>query len=177
MPKPSHRISGIIPSGKDGWEVHFAAMNRKQAGEDVDYISISAARALTDMGYAERTASGWIISPLGNSTLSTTDQALRRTPSAQGVTRLTRLSTIIGVTTIGIVISAPWSPIAGRLADVMTPVDFLSLTTPVLVFAGLGLGKDAPLMRRIGWRIIPVGLVSFATTFIASAAIAELALH
>ena len=97
--------------------------------------------------------------------------------AAQGLTRLTRLSTIIGVTTIGIVISAPWSPIAGRLADVMTPVDFLSLTTPVLVFAGLGLGKDAPLMRRIGWRIIPVGLVSFATTFIASAAIAELALH
>jgi hypothetical protein len=97
--------------------------------------------------------------------------------AAQGVTRLTRLSTIIGVTTIGIVISAPWSPIAGRLADVMTPVDFLSLTTPVLVFAGLGLGKDAPLMRRIGWRIIPVGLVSFATTFVASAAIAELALH
>jgi len=97
--------------------------------------------------------------------------------AAQGITRLTRLSTIIGVTTIGIVISAPWSPIAGRLVDVMTPVDFLSLTTPVLVFAGLGLGKDAPLMRRIGWRIIPVGLISFATTFIASAAIAELALH
>ena len=97
--------------------------------------------------------------------------------AAQGITRLTRLSTIIGVTTIGIVISAPWSPIAGRLVDVMTPVDFLSLTTPVLVFAGLGLGKDAPLMRRIGWRIVPVGLISFATTFIASAAIAELALH
>ena len=56
---------------------------RKQAGEDVDYISISAARALTDMGYAERTASGWIISKLGNATLSTTDQALRRTPSVQ----------------------------------------------------------------------------------------------
>jgi len=97
--------------------------------------------------------------------------------AAQGLTRLTRLSTIIGVTTIGIVISAPWSPISGRLVDIMTPVDFLSLTTPVLVFAGLGLGKDAPLMRRIGWRIIPVGLISFAITFIASAAIAELALH
>ena len=34
MPHPSSRISGIVPSGKDGWEVHFAAWSRKQAGED-----------------------------------------------------------------------------------------------------------------------------------------------
>ena len=40
MPKPSDRISGIIPSGKDGWEVHFAAMNRKQAGEDIIRLSV-----------------------------------------------------------------------------------------------------------------------------------------
>ncbi|MEP9385321.1 DUF3100 domain-containing protein [Nocardioides sp. KR10-350] len=96
---------------------------------------------------------------------------------AQGLNRLTRLSTIIGVTTIGILVSCPWSPLSDRLVDIMTPVDFLALTTPVLAFAGLGLGKDAPLMRRIGWRVIPVGLVSFAATFVASAAIAELALH
>lgn len=96
---------------------------------------------------------------------------------AQIVHRLSRLSMIIGVTTIGVIISCPWSPLSHPLATVMTPVDFLSLTTPVLVFAGLGLGKDAPLMRRIGWRIIPVGLVSFAATFIASAAVAQLALH
>jgi arginine:pyruvate transaminase len=40
MPKPSERISGITPSGKDGWEVHFAAMNRKQAGEDIIMLSV-----------------------------------------------------------------------------------------------------------------------------------------
>ena len=40
MPSPSSRISGIIPSGKDGWEVHFAAMNRKQAGEDIIMLSV-----------------------------------------------------------------------------------------------------------------------------------------
>ena len=44
------------------------------------------------------------------------------------------------------------------------------------MLAGLGLGKDAPMLRRIGWRIVPVGLVSFAASFIVSAAIAELAL-
>lgn len=40
MPRPSSRISGIIPSGKDGWEVHLAAMTRKQAGEDIIMLSV-----------------------------------------------------------------------------------------------------------------------------------------
>lgn len=39
MPQPSRRISGIIPSGKDGWEVHFAAWQRRQAGEDILMLS------------------------------------------------------------------------------------------------------------------------------------------
>jgi arginine:pyruvate transaminase len=40
MPKPSSRIAGIIPSGKDGWEVHFTAMTRKQAGEPIVMLSV-----------------------------------------------------------------------------------------------------------------------------------------
>jgi arginine:pyruvate transaminase len=40
MPRPSSRISGITPSGKDGWEVHFTAMSRKQAGEDIIMLSV-----------------------------------------------------------------------------------------------------------------------------------------
>ncbi|RWM29972.1 pyridoxal phosphate-dependent aminotransferase [Mesorhizobium sp.] len=40
MPKPSKRIAGIVPSGKDGWEVHFAAWTRKQAGEDIIVLSV-----------------------------------------------------------------------------------------------------------------------------------------
>ncbi|WP_025030486.1 pyridoxal phosphate-dependent aminotransferase [Nitratireductor aquibiodomus] len=40
MPKPSSRISGIVPSGKNGWEIHFAAMTRKQAGGRVIMLSV-----------------------------------------------------------------------------------------------------------------------------------------
>lgn len=40
MPKLSTRITGIMPSGKDGWEVHFAALQRKQAGEDILMLSV-----------------------------------------------------------------------------------------------------------------------------------------
>ncbi|RST83817.1 aminotransferase class I/II-fold pyridoxal phosphate-dependent enzyme [Aquibium carbonis] len=40
MPEHSARIGGITPSGKDGWEVHFTAMTRKQAGEDIMMLSV-----------------------------------------------------------------------------------------------------------------------------------------
>ncbi|MEP9396125.1 aminotransferase class I/II-fold pyridoxal phosphate-dependent enzyme [Mesorhizobium sp. KR2-14] len=40
MPKPSARVSGITPSGKDGWEVHFEAVTRKEAGEDIIMLSV-----------------------------------------------------------------------------------------------------------------------------------------
>jgi len=37
----------------------------KQAGDDVDWISIADARALTELGLAKRTPSGWEITPKG----------------------------------------------------------------------------------------------------------------
>jgi arginine:pyruvate transaminase len=40
MPHPSARISGIVPHGKDGWQVHFAGWSRKQAGEDIVMLSV-----------------------------------------------------------------------------------------------------------------------------------------
>jgi arginine:pyruvate transaminase len=40
MPTPSKRLEGIIPSGKDGWEVHFEAWKRKEAGEPIIVLSV-----------------------------------------------------------------------------------------------------------------------------------------
>ncbi|MBN9071283.1 MAG: pyridoxal phosphate-dependent aminotransferase [Rhizobiales bacterium] len=40
MPNASSRIRGILPSGKDGWEVHFTAHARKEAGEDIIMLSV-----------------------------------------------------------------------------------------------------------------------------------------
>jgi hypothetical protein len=43
---------------------------RKQAGEDVDWINISDARALTELGLAERNREGWKITPEGAALLA-----------------------------------------------------------------------------------------------------------
>ena len=46
----------------------------KQAGQEVDWIRIADARALTDLGLAERDACGWNISPAGTAALAGADR-------------------------------------------------------------------------------------------------------
>ena len=42
---------------------------RKSGGEEVDWINIADARALTSYGFAERTREGWSITPAGSAAL------------------------------------------------------------------------------------------------------------
>ena len=87
-----------------------------------------------------------------------------------------KISAIVWATTIGALISSPWSPVGELLTALVTSVDFLSLATVVLVSAGLSLGKDMPLLKRIGWKIIPVGLVAITASFVLSTVFAEFSL-
>jgi hypothetical protein len=48
-----------------GQFVALKNLARKKAGEHVDWINIADARALTDLGLAERTGGGWTITPAG----------------------------------------------------------------------------------------------------------------
>ena len=47
----------------------------KQGGGDVDWINIGDARALTELGLAERNREGWNITPAGKSLLEQQDRA------------------------------------------------------------------------------------------------------
>lgn len=49
----------------DGQLLALKNLARKQAGDDVDWINISDARALTDLGFAQRDRVGWKITPEG----------------------------------------------------------------------------------------------------------------
>ncbi len=46
---------------------------RKKAGEAVDWINIADARALTDLGLAERNGGGWAITAEGVKALTSQD--------------------------------------------------------------------------------------------------------
>jgi hypothetical protein len=49
----------------EGQRIALENLARKRAGQDVDWISIADARALTDLGLAERTRAGWVITDAG----------------------------------------------------------------------------------------------------------------
>jgi len=43
---------------------------RKKTGAEVPFVNISAARALTELGLAERSQEGWDITPAGSALLA-----------------------------------------------------------------------------------------------------------
>jgi len=57
-------------------------LSRKQAGEAVNWINIADARALTELGYADRNSEGWRITAAGALVLTTIVEggALEDTP-------------------------------------------------------------------------------------------------
>ncbi|NYD78334.1 DUF3100 domain-containing protein [Arthrobacter cupressi] len=95
-----------------------------------------------------------------------------------GLSRLCRgkVPSMVFIITLGALASSPVSPFAKALITMVTSVNFLSICTVVLTVAGLSLGKDIPLLRRIGWRIVPVGLVAIASSYLFSVVIAQFTL-
>ncbi|NUT72423.1 DUF3100 domain-containing protein [Pseudarthrobacter sp. C4D7] len=87
-----------------------------------------------------------------------------------------KISAIVFITTIGAYVSSPWFFGAEALNAAVKTVDFLSIATVMLTLAGLSLGKDIPLLKNIGWKIIPVGLVAITASFLLATVIAEFAL-
>lgn len=87
-----------------------------------------------------------------------------------------KLPAIVTVITIGTVLTSPISPVAPWLLATAKSVDFLTAITVMLTTAGISIGKDLPALRTIGWKIIPVGTVAIAATFLLSAVVAEFAL-
>jgi hypothetical protein len=94
-----------------------------------------------------------------------------------GLGKLVRpISAVIWITTLGAALSSPWSPVGETLAGWASSISILSLATIMLTLAGLSLGKDMGLLKSVGWKIVPVGLVAITASFVLSTLIAEVAL-
>lgn len=65
-------------------------------------------------------------------------------------------------------------PLADHITALIEPVQFMSLTTPVLALAGFAVARKLPMFRRLGWRIVLVSLTAASGAFIGSATVAEL---
>lgn len=88
-----------------------------------------------------------------------------------------KLPMLFWVSVVAIFVSTPafwWHKELLLLTD---KVQFLATCTPVLALAGLSVGKDLEMFRKISWRIVPVALAVFTGTFLFAAILAHFTLR
>jgi len=87
------------------------------------------------------------------------------------------LPMVFWVSILAILSSTPISPVAEFVKEYTTKVDFLAICTVVLSYAGLTIGKDIVMFKKMSWRIIVVALAVYTGTFICATFIAQIMLH
>ena len=88
-----------------------------------------------------------------------------------------KLPMVFWISVIALVATSPICPFAKVITQYTDQVNFLALTTPILAYAGLSIGKDLVIFKKMSWRIVVVALVVYTGTFICSTAIAEVMLR
>ncbi|KKE79981.1 hypothetical protein NSA56_14175 [Oceanobacillus caeni] len=87
------------------------------------------------------------------------------------------LPAIVYISVIGMVLSLPVTPGSGYLIKWTEEVNLLALTTPILAYAGIAVGRSWADFAKLGWRSIVVGTCVLLGTFLGSAIIAEIVLR
>ncbi len=95
------------------------------------------------------------------------------------VTRImpVKLPMVFWISLLAIFSASPLSPIATLVTTYTDNVDFLALCTLILAYAGLSIGKDLAMFKKMSWRIIVVALVVYTGTFVFATIIAQTMLH
>lgn len=89
---------------------------------------------------------------------------------------LNKLPMVFWISIVAIIISLPGFPGSAWVIQITKKVQFLAVTTPILAYAGLSLGKDIELFKKLSWKIVPVTLAVMTGTFLFAAIIAQFVL-
>lgn len=88
-----------------------------------------------------------------------------------------KLPMVFWVSIVAVVVSMPQFPISDWILAQTKNVGFLSITTPILAYGGLCLGKDLAAFKQLSWRIVPVALAVAGGSFLCATALAEIMQH
>lgn len=83
---------------------------------------------------------------------------------------------IIYISLIGLFVALPWCPLAEPIIYYTSRVDLVCLTTVLLAYAGVAMGKDLGSFKKVGLRGIIVTFAVIFGTYLGSAVIAQIAL-
>lgn len=90
---------------------------------------------------------------------------------------LNKLPMVFWISFVAVLASLPGFPGSEWIIQTTKKVQFLAITTPILAYAGLSLGKDIEMFKKLSWRIVPVALAVTTGTFIFAAIIAQFILR
>lgn len=80
---------------------------------------------------------------------------------------------IIYISIIGLIVAIPWSPISSTIIYYTSKVNIVSLTTILLAYAGIAMGKDLGEFKKVGLKGIIVTFFVILGTYMGSALIAQ----
>lgn len=88
-----------------------------------------------------------------------------------------KLPMVFWISIIAVISTSPLSPFAKDILAFTGKIDFLALCTPILAYAGLAVGKDLAMFKKMSWRIVVVALAVYTGTFVFATFIAQMMLH
>ena len=78
---------------------------------------------------------------------------------------------------IGVVVSMPWMPGSEYVVKWTNQVELLALTTPILAYAGIAIGRSWTDFKELGWKTVIVAGLVILGSFLGSALVAEVILR
>ena len=87
-----------------------------------------------------------------------------------------KLPMVFWISIVAVLSTSPISPVAKTITYYTGKVEFLALTTPILAYAGLSIGKDLEAFKKVSWRIVLVALTVFTGTFLFATLVAQIML-
>jgi len=89
-----------------------------------------------------------------------------------------KIPVVCWIALIALLTTSPLNPYGAMLDKLyLNKINFLSIATAILTYAGLAVGKDLTTFRLQSWKIIIVALLVFTGTFVFSTAIAQVVLR
>lgn len=79
-------------------------------------------------------------------------------------------------TMIAFILTLPESPVSNFIVDNVGKLNFTATITPLLAFAGISVGDQINVLKKLSWKLILISFIVMTSTYFGSAFIAQLVL-
>lgn len=80
-------------------------------------------------------------------------------------------------TLVAFFLTLPVSPLQKPILEALSAYQFTLVGLPLLAFAGISVGEDLQVFKKLSWKIVIISFVVMASTYFGSALIAQLVMY